>query len=110
MQNINKKTKLAIGALVLVCLIGLLYEGYFWTERSTIKGKVVQLRDAQGQRGDSWALENQPFSWWLTVTLQDLPADLKQDGITIECNVVSMDTSEGNKGIDAYAVVDNCKR
>jgi hypothetical protein len=113
MNKINKRSVLAVVATIVligVGIIALLLEGYFWTERSKIKGRVIQLTNADGEKMDSWALENQPFSWDLTVKLQDLPSELKQDGITIECDVVSMDTSEGNPGIDGYAVVNGCER
>lgn len=110
MKNINQKTIFTIGAISLVCLIALVYDGYFWTEHSTIKGRVIYLTDANDQRTDSWALINQPISWGITVKLQDLPSELKHEGTVIKCHVVSMDTSEGNPGIDGYAVVDNCER
>ena len=110
MKNIIKKPALVIGLILLVYLVALFYDGYFWTQHSTIKGKVLYIVDASGQRTDSWALINQPFSWGITVQLQGLPAELKHEGTTIECHVVSIDTSENNPGIDGYAVVDNCAR
>jgi hypothetical protein len=109
MKNSNKVI-LTVGAILVLGIIWVLYDGYFWTERSMIKGRLLYLVDANGQRTDSWALINQPFSWGITVKLQDIPSELKSEGTTIECHVVSMDTSEGNPGIDGYAVVDNCER
>src|SRR5688500_14005342 len=108
MKNLNKKTILVVGSLLVIGFIAIMYDAIFWMNHSTLKGRVVSSPNSTDP--DIASLENYPLSLWLTVTAKGIPAELSSTGTKVECRVISMDTSENNPGIDGYAVVDNCER
>lgn len=98
-----KHTLKAFGIVLILGIVVfsfIFYDAFTWAEKSFIKGEVhkgVVL----------WYLENRPLNL-MNASVEGLPVELQQEGLIVECAVVSRETNAG--AFDYHVVVRDCRK